>query len=144
MRGYEKTNNPHIYLLSVIYLFFFITSHLITPTNAHYTHQESMVGEIAVIAELEEPREAGAQSEDQEQNSQAEVTKTGEKDTQHKTVEQVDEKENRAGKVETKKQTDNDAATSSKFKSENEYSEHPVPTEINGKEEKQELNEKTP
>ncbi|WP_340084155.1 hypothetical protein MHB50_15600 [Siminovitchia sp. FSL H7-0308] len=144
MRGYEKTKNSHIYFLSVIYLFFFITSHLITPTNAYYTHQESIVGEIAVIAELEERGEPGAQSEDHEQNSQAEVTKTGEKDTQHKTVEQVEKKENKAGKVETKKQTDNDAAASSKFKSENEYSDHPVPTDINEKEEKQALNEKTP
>lgn len=92
MRGYEKTKNSHIYFLSVIYLFFFITSHLITPTNAYYTHQESIVGEIAVIAELEERGEPGAQSEDHEQNSQAEVPKTGEKDTQHKTVEQVEKR----------------------------------------------------
>ncbi|WP_413065658.1 hypothetical protein [Siminovitchia sp. 179-K 8D1 HS] len=157
MRGRQKTKNagtclnksPFVKRLALLYLLFFIASHLISPINAYYTYQERIVGEISVDVWGERDlEELDAPAEDKEQISKAEIKESEKKEElQEKPaeiVEQVDEKEKEAEIGDAEKQIDHDAAEPNEENTGKSTPNDPIQTDKSNEAKEQEIKEDTP
>lgn len=155
MRGHQKAKNAGTYLnkslivkrLALLYLLFFIASHLISPINAYYTYQERIVGEISVD-EFGEPEEADTPSENKEQKSTMEIKESEEKEEQQEKpdeiVDQVDKKEKKAEIADAEKKIDHDAAEPNEENTSKSKPKDPIQTDKSNEAKEQEIKEDTP
>ncbi|RWR11913.1 hypothetical protein QNH23_12980 [Siminovitchia fortis] len=114
MRGYQTVKKAAVYLnsnlvvkrLAILYLLFCIASLLTTPTTAHYTHEESVPGEMSVSGQLGEAEEFVTENDEEEKETDEANEPEENQLKQNEAEKPIDEKKPETGQAEQQAESD--------------------------------------
>ncbi|WP_144460837.1 hypothetical protein [Siminovitchia fortis] len=128
MRGFQTVKKAAVYLnsnlvvkrLAILYLLICIASLLTTPTTAHYTHEESVPGEMSVSGQLEEAEEFVTEDDEVEKETDETNEPEDHRLKQNEAEKPINEKEEKPETGQAEQQAESDSSGQSEKNETNE------------------------